>query len=102
MKVSEISWDDGNKDENPESPISHTYDAIKSYIPGFTLVNKNNPSSSEYCPVDESIVISATCGNGEREGDEQCDGGDACASDCKWKQPDAEAVLQSFSVNPTV
>ena len=102
IEVSEINWWDGDRDQNPESPISHIYDAIDTYTPGFTLVNKKDLNSSKYCQLEEPIVISATCGNGEREGDEQCDGGAACTSDCKWKQPNAETILQSFSITPTI
>lgn len=102
VKITELNWWDGNNNQNPESPISHTYNTIGNYTPWFTLVNTSHPASSVYCPMSETIVISATCGNGEREGDEQCDGGAACAPDCTWKQPNAEVILQSFSVAPTV
>ena len=103
VKVSEVNWSDGETSQNPQSPISHTYNVVGNYKPSVILKNVNNATSMISCSVSsEAITISASCGNGQKEGDEECDGGAACAADCKWKKPDAETVLQKFSVTPRV
>jgi len=65
------------------SKIDPTGDAFSRHLaPGTYYLNVKALSSSSTFPYTLQATLTAMCGNGIKEGSEECDGGPICAADC--------------------